>query len=167
MFIPFKEIPPHARVWVYQADRAFTTDEKALIDEKLTEMCENWNAHGTPLHCSYALPYNHFIVLAVDESKAGASGCSIDGSVRSLKEIQAATGIDFFNRRNLAFLVQQELMVMPQAEFKTRWADQTLTGETLTFNNLVATKADWETGWHVQVKDSWLVTLIPKSAVAN
>lgn len=167
MYVAFNEIPVHARIWVYQADRAFAPDEKKLVEEKLKDMCSQWNAHGAPLYCSFALPYDHFVLLAVDESRTGASGCSIDGSVRSLKEIQQITGIGFFNRRNLAFLLHGKPMVIPQSEFKSRWEDGTLTGDTLTFNNLVATKGDWVSGWQVPVKSSWLASLVPKSTVDN
>jgi len=31
------------------------------------------------------LEFNRFVILSVDESSAGASGCSIDGSVRVLR----------------------------------------------------------------------------------
>jgi hypothetical protein len=42
--------------------------------------------------------YNQLIVLSVDDSSLGASGCSIDSSVKFIKELGTELKVDFFNR---------------------------------------------------------------------
>ena len=34
MFVEFENLPSHSRVWIYQSDREFTTQEVALISDK-------------------------------------------------------------------------------------------------------------------------------------
>ena len=80
MYIPYSDINPNSRVWIYQSDRAFNTSEKTDIELQLTDLCNNWNTHGSPLHCSFQI-HDWFICLFVDESGQDASGCSIDSSV--------------------------------------------------------------------------------------
>lgn len=45
--------------------------------------------------------------------------------------------------------------------------NKVISGETLTFNNLAASKEEWEGNWKVSVKDSWLARYLPKGAVAH
>ena len=51
---------------------------------------------------------NRFLILAVDESQASASGCSIDSSVKFVKAMESELGTDFFNRMNLVILNAKE-----------------------------------------------------------
>ncbi len=95
MHVPFEKLPGHSRLWIYQANRPLTADEKEYLTQGLKDLCDQWSAHGVPLRTSFALPFDRFVVLAVDE---GASGCSIDSSVRFLKGLQEKLGIDFFDR---------------------------------------------------------------------
>jgi len=41
----------------------------------------SWTAHNNQLKAKGEIRYNRFLILIVDESQAGASGCSIDKSV--------------------------------------------------------------------------------------
>ncbi len=164
MYVSFNELPDTARLWIYQADREFTDIEKAALETRLLHLCQSWAAHGTPLKSSFQLAYNHFILLAVDERDAGASGCSIDGTVRLLKDIQQQLGLDFFNRQLIAFLDQNSVILYPTHQLKTLFAAATLTGDSVTFNNAITTKGEWVKQWKEAVKDSWLARYLPKAA---
>tara|TARA_B100000886_G_scaffold339955_1_gene307131 strand:+ start:2013 stop:2480 length:468 start_codon:yes stop_codon:yes gene_type:complete len=150
MYIPYDQISNYARVWIYQSDRPFNSSEKTDIEIQLTDLCNNWNTHGSILHCSFQL-HDWFICLFVDESKQGASGCSIDSSVAVIKAIANQYNIDFFNRMNIAFLDGESTKVLPIAEFKKQ-----LTPQTVVFNNLVSTKSEYESKWKVPLSESWL-----------
>ena len=167
MYIPFETLPDHSRVWIYQSNRAFTSLEKEGLESGLKALCEQWFAHGTPLHTSYILAFDQFVIMAVDERQHGASGCSIDGSVRFLKELQSKAGLDFFDRSAVAFVVNGKIEVYPLTQLKTLFENQTLTAASVTLNNLVGTKAEWISGWQIPVKNSWLAKYLPKTAVAG
>ena len=94
MYINFNELPDTSRVWVYQSNREFTTAELAKITEKLKSFVNSWKRHGEDLKASFRIAYNQFIILAVDESYNNVSGCSIDASVNSIKQLEAEFGID-------------------------------------------------------------------------
>lgn len=164
MYVPFDELPGDARLWIYQADRLFTDAERLAIENSCLHLCNSWSAHGTPLRTSFRIEHNLFIVLAVDEHAAGASGCSIDGSVRLLKELQQRLGLDFFNRQQVAFLEGAAVTLHPVNELKSRFADGILSPRSVTFNNAITTKKDWETAWRLPASESWLVRYLPKPA---
>lgn len=155
-------MPDDSRLWIYQANRKFTTVEKDLVERSLKAMCENWSAHGAPLQTSFTIRFDQFIILVVDERNAGASGCSIDGSVRLLKSLQQEIGIDFFDRETVCFEVDQAILSYPLAQVKTLFEQKALSGNTITFNNALATKATWTSQWKIAAKDTWLVKYLPK-----
>jgi len=164
MYLPFEQLPGDARLWIYQADRNLSDAERAAVENSLHHLCETWSAHGTPLHTSFRMEYNQFIILAVDERQAGASGCSIDGTVRLLKSMQERLGIDFFNRQQVAFADGESVRLYRMSELKTLFEKGILTADSVTFNNALTTKADWEQGWRVPARDSWLSRHLPKAA---
>ena len=166
MYVPFEELTPSARVWIYQFDREINENEKGTISNGIQSFCKQWQAHGAPLKTSFRIEYDHFLILAVDENVASASGCSIDGSVRVLKEIGSHLNLDFFNRTLGSFLVNDKVVVYPIAKLKQLFSDGILNTSVYTFNNLIGSKAELGESWKIPVSQSWLAKYLPKSALA-
>jgi hypothetical protein len=150
--IMFEKFPDNARVWVYQADRAFTDEEKSYLNGQLTYFVEDWSAHGAKLLADAKLIGDYFIVFAVDESQAQASGCSIDSSVRFIKSIGEQLKIDFFNRLKVIVQNENESKLIHFSDIKdyAGWN---------TFNNTITTIASFRKEWEVQVEESPLFAL--------
>jgi len=166
MLIPFDRLPGSSRVWVYQANRKLTSEEVQVVERYLHKLCESWETHGTPLRSSYTIAYQQFIVLGVDEQHQGASGCSIDGSVHALTELQQHLRLDFFDRTKIAFLQGEKVVLHPMRDLKSLFENKTLSVDALSFNNTVTTKEMWDKQWLVPAKHTWLVRYLPKSVVA-
>ena len=88
MYIPFEDLPGESRIWIYQSNRKFSEEEFSEIETDLKAFVEEWAAHGTSLEASFLLKYNRFIILAVNQDVQAATGCSIDSSVRFIKQIE-------------------------------------------------------------------------------
>jgi hypothetical protein len=93
-----KKLPLDARVWVYQSNRILTDLDKQTILTASKQFVSEWAAHGTSLQSDVEIISDYFLVLAVDENIASASGCSIDSSVKFVKAIGKELNIDFFSR---------------------------------------------------------------------
>ena len=91
----------------------------------------------------------------VDQDAASATGCSIDASVRVIKEIEAAYGVDLFNRFNMAYKIDDQVMVTNKEDFETLITIKKITSSTIVFNNLVQTLEEFEQKWEVPLADSW------------
>jgi hypothetical protein len=90
---------PSSRVWYYLADRTFDGTESDYIQSKIDEFVNvHWKTHGSKLNATGILLHNQIIALSVDDSSLGASGCSIDSSVKFIKELGTELKVDFFNR---------------------------------------------------------------------
>jgi hypothetical protein len=167
MFIDFNSLPGASRIWVYQANRKLTAAENSVTEKYLMRLCEAWETHGTPLRSSFTIAYQQFIVLGVDEQHQGASGCSIDGSVHALNELQQHLHLDFFDRTQIAFLQGDTVALHSMRDLKSLFENKTLSGDALSFNNTVTTKEMWDRQWIVPVKDTWLARYLPKPVVAS
>lgn len=159
MYIPFEQMPSHARVWVYQANRNLEEGEVSVILEKSKAFLAQWTAHKQNLHASANVFYARFLVIALDEERSAASGCSIDASVHFIKSLESALQIDFFDRTKIAFLepTSQTLFVEDMKQLKQKVAEGIIQSHTLVFNNLVENLAQLQNEWKVPVQQSWLL----------
>ena len=88
MLVNFNILPDDSRIWIYQGSRSFSKEELVEVQEKLNDFIEDWTAHGDELRAGYEIRYNRFIILALDQSQNGASGCSIDASVHFIQSLE-------------------------------------------------------------------------------
>jgi hypothetical protein len=161
MNIPHTELLPadfagNSRVWIYQASRLFMLSEALEIEEMLENFVKDWKSHGTPVKGFGNLFYGQFIVLMADESATGVSGCSTDGSVRLIRDIEQRFSVAMFDRLNLAFHVKDKVQMVPMAQLSYALENGFLNGDSLYFNNTVQTKDELAEKWLLPLKDSWL-----------
>jgi len=164
MFVPFNSLTGDARVWIYQSDRAITFEEEKILSDILKAFCEQWEVHGKPMDTSFEIRHNRFVILAANDQ---ASGCSIDSSVRIIKEAGAAITTDFFNRNLVAFLTADGVKLITLSGLKNAYTSGEWNESTMTFNNLVDTKASFETSWLVAAQASWLNRYLPHQPVVR
>ncbi|MFC7523851.1 ABC transporter ATPase [Parapedobacter sp. GCM10030251] len=143
------------RIWIYQADRELTEGEKEHILDKLSGFTSQWKAHGKALAAKAEIRHNRFIILMVDDGVAPPTGCSIDKSVHLLKEIEMETGLNLFDRMQVAYRDGDGVKVVPREEFERLIAAGEVTDGTLVFNNLIASYPELKTAWEVPLRESW------------
>ncbi|WP_231462315.1 MULTISPECIES: ABC transporter ATPase [unclassified Pedobacter] len=146
---------PQSRVWIYQSNRKLTSIEEREILQKLEAFTSQWKAHGNELMAKAEIRYGYFIILIVDEAQAGITGCSIDSSVRIIKDIEQTHGIDLFNRFNIAYKLDDVVHVQGKEDFETLVNIKNVTPETIVFNNMVQSLQELETKWEIPFKNSW------------
>lgn len=149
-------MPAHARVWIYQTNRELSTTEVAAITQAGQEFVAGWAAHGTPLTAATTVVDNYFLVIAVDEQQAAATGCSIDKSVNFVKGLAQHLNIDFFNRLNIATVVDGKIALLPLAKFEDMAKTGELTPDSVIYDNTIATVADYQSRWKTPVSNTWM-----------
>lgn len=161
MFNNWKELIPagfndNSRVWIYQSSRLFSLSEALEIEVLLQDFTENWQSHGAKVEGYGNLLFGQFVILMADETMASVSGCSTDGSVRLIKEIEKMTNALLFDRTTLAFILKNKVQLLPMAQLAHAMENGFITAETLYFNNTVLTKQELLNNWITPVKNSWL-----------
>jgi hypothetical protein len=166
MFTNFEQMPNQSRVWIFQASQSWTREEKIVLETSLKEFLNTWTAHGSNLMASYELPYNQFIVIALDEGVHSASGCSIDKSFDLIKTLGSKFNIDFFNRMQIAFWEENKgVFLVHSTKIKEEVEKGALGTNTLTFNNLVSNLEQYRNEWKTPMSNTWLKKYLKSSEV--
>lgn len=155
MLVEYNTLPENSRVWIYQSDREFSQEEKEIITEEAGKFIEAWTRHGDHLKGGFEIKYNQFLILAVDESFANVSGCSIDASVRFVQKLENVISADLMNKLNVSFKEEQNINIVSLSAFQNFVKAEKITSETIVFNNMVQTKGELRKRWEVPAKDSW------------
>ncbi|MBL6917046.1 MAG: hypothetical protein ISR37_05480, partial [Balneolaceae bacterium] len=97
------------RIWLYQVNRLLSQEEQDLLNKEMQSFINQWAAHGTPLKSSTQILHNSILVFEVDQNHEAASGCSIDSSVRFVKELGKKYGFNAFDRNTFAYLKDERI----------------------------------------------------------
>lgn len=160
MYQPIETLADHARVWIYAANRPFSTAENTQISDLLMQFTSQWESHGNPLKTSFSVEYSQFIVIAADETQAAASGCSIDKSVGIIRSIEQQFGLTLLDRGMIAYYDGQAVQTTNLASIKQQIIRGEIHEDTLIFNNLVATLGGWRSEWLRPAAETWVKRLL-------
>jgi hypothetical protein len=155
-----EQLPDHSRVWIYQAPRFFNNSEAALIKEKAKSFLQDWSSHNNQMDAALEVFHNLFVVIAVDEQTAPASGCGIDKSVRFIKSISDELHVDLLNRTGIAYRDKGILKLTDTAHFKDLFTGGLINESSRVFNNLVQTLGELRKNWETTVGHSWQKNLL-------
>lgn len=156
MLVKFQDLPDTARIWIYSSSRNFTDHELGKIEAEVSQFLSQWTAHGAGLKAGFTLPYRRFIVLGIDDTHTGASGCSIDASVRFIKSLEQKYQLELLNNSLITFKEGNDIKNLPFTEFKVQAAAGLLNENTIVFDNTVSDKYNFLLRWICPAKDSWL-----------
>ncbi|WP_258103154.1 hypothetical protein [Marinoscillum sp. MHG1-6] len=151
-----EQMSDNARLWVYQSTRPFIPEEKVQIEMQLQRFVNQWAAHGQDLDATFVIAYDQFIVIAVDESRHGASGCSIDSSVGLIRSMEQEFGLSLLDRTQIAVESNERIQMFPFNAIKENVQSGVIGQESVVFNNSVQSLGDWKQNWKQKAKDSWM-----------
>ena len=154
--IPFDRLPTDARVWIFSASRILSDEEQGRLLADVDDFIDQSGAHSTPLTAARDLRYGRFLFVAVDQSVAGPSGCSIDALVQRIKVLQQAIGVDLVDHAPILFRREDAVERVSRDEFAQLVADGEVGLETTVFNNTLTQVGQVRDGqWEVAVSKSW------------
>ncbi|HSZ32516.1 MAG TPA: hypothetical protein VK772_04355 [Puia sp.] len=153
-----EEFDTASRIWIYQANRSFDLSEVFPVKDEINKFIESWYSHGIKVKGYGNLFFGQFILLMADERGSGVSGCSTDSSVHFIKEIENRFSVGLLERQTLAFLIGDNIHLLPISQLSGFISNGTITNETLFFNNTVSTKKELENNWIIPIKHSWLAS---------
>jgi len=152
----YSDLSPQTRIWIYQANRLLTNDEVTFISNKITGFLNGWTAHNRPLRAFAEVRENLFILFYVDESESITSGCGIDKSVHLIQDIGTELKIDFFDRTKVAYVSENIIHLAALSELKNLFSNNSISDNTIVFNNTIQTKNELESLWKIPLIKSWM-----------
>lgn len=154
------DFSPQSRVWVYTSSRPLDDAEVQAAQLALDDFARQWTAHNFALKAAAEVFQNQFVILMVDETQAGASGCSIDKSVHFLEALGHQLGVDLFERMRFAWVHDEEMEFANRSEFSDQVQNQAITENTLVVNTLVENKQELQEKWLMPFAQSWHKRLV-------
>ena len=151
----FDQYPPESRVWIYTSSRQLNAEEADKALQMALGFVQDWTSHDRRLRAHAELAGGRFLILLVDESAAGASGCGIDKSVRFVQQLGEQLGTDFFDRLLFAYQENGQVQVAHRDEFAARYRNGAIHDGTLVFNPLVNNKGELANRWLLPLGESW------------
>ena len=155
MLVSFDKLPLNSRVWVYSSNRKFIQKEIISIRKDLENFLSNWTSHNQNLETGFELRYDRFIIIAVNQEINNASGCSIDNCVRFIKKLENKYEVDLLDKMNVIYKQDKHLYHKKLNEFISMYKNNSVSLNTVVFNNLVNTVGEYKLKWEVPVKESW------------
>ena len=155
MNVEFSSLPQTARIWIYQCNRSFSTDEIQEISNKLYTFLEAWTAHGNNLKAGFEIRYERFIIIGLNQDQQLATGCSIDASVHFIQQLETVYKVNLLDKLNVSYKQGDYIAYKTLKEFKKIIKDKAVSKNTIVFNHLVQTKAEYADFWEVPAADSW------------
>jgi hypothetical protein len=154
--VEFDQMPGHARLWVFAAERDLTNDERARFLETVDTFLDGWQAHRHPLTSARDFRYDRFLFVAVDEQASGVSGCSIDALVREIKGLEAGLGVRLVDHGPVLFRADGRIVRVPRDEFAELARSGRVTPATAVFDNTITRVDDVRSGrWEGPASASW------------
>jgi len=154
--VEIEDLPNDARAWVFSADKTIDPPASDVLLREVDGFLSRWNAHGVPLTVGRDWKYGRFLTVAVDQSTAGASGCSIDGLFRTLKALESrlgaslvTSGVVFFRGRKGA------IECVDRARFTALSAEGEIGPDTRVFDPTVTTLGEWRARFELEAAKSW------------
>ena len=167
---PFDRLPDESRVWIWGAHRVPDTGEAARLLDATRSFLDEWAAHGSPLRAGLDWRHHRFLMVAVDESRAGASGCSIDAVTDHLAALESELGIDLLDTSPVWFRDPGRaglVRTVSRSAFRRLAREGRVDGETVVFDLTVDRLGDVRAGdWELPASGSWHASLLPEPADA-
>jgi hypothetical protein len=160
--IRFDDLPDAARTWVFGSDKTLDQSATDVLLREVDRFLSQWNAHGAPLTVGRDWKYGRFLTVAVDQSTAGASGCSIDGLFRALKTLEARLGASMVTS-GLVFYRDEtgEIQSVDREQFSALGAEGKIQPNTQVFDPTVTTLGEWRARFELKAAQSWHSGLLP------
>jgi hypothetical protein len=119
MLVDFNTTADQSRIWIYAAEQKLTKDQEGHILKEISAHLQNWEAHKVPLTAGVTILENRFIVVALDESENGASGCSIDTLQKLIQNLEKELSISLLNRLNVFCRIDDKIQCVPSFKLES------------------------------------------------
>lgn len=152
------------KIWIYTLSKQLSFEQEIDLTQRCQSFVTSWTAHDISLDAGFEL-YNHrLLIFKVDETKYAASGCSIDKQLRLVKELEQVFSIELLNRLLVAYenvgtssaSATTTIEVIKASEVKELLANNSISKNTLVFDNSITTSNELATNWKKPLSETYL-----------
>jgi hypothetical protein len=149
-----------ARVWIFASDQPVGGADADQMLGRVDEFLNRWHAHGTPLVSAREWRDDRFLLIAVDGEHA--SGCSIDGLFRTLKDVGGQIGANLVTSGLVFFRdAGGRVQSANRAQFAKAAAAGEIGADTRVFDTSLTSLGDVRERFEQPASASWHAALLP------
>jgi hypothetical protein len=153
-------LPENNRIWIYVASEKLSDEKVHELEKNMNTFLEDWSTHGHGLHSFFKLWDRCVLIIGVDETRYGASGCSVDKLTRFLTENENALHIQWMNRLQCAAWLSNELFLFKNTEVQNLMESKKILPDTPMVNLQIISSTAWNKNPFVKINESWLARFI-------
>src|SRR5688572_27637177 len=159
--VGFESLPDDARVWVFGAANALDDRARDRLLSAVDQYLDQWHAHGAPLVCAREWRDDRFLAIGVDQSTAGASGCSIDGLFRTLARLEPELGTTLLGGGRVYYRGSDgRVAATTRPAFAQIVREGQAGPETPVFDTSLTPAAAWRHVFERPLRESWHASLV-------
>ena len=163
--VPFRQLSDQSRMWCFAASRAPGGSETAHLLDSMQAFVEEWTAHSRDLKAGMKWRDHRFLIIAVDESHASASGCSIDALTRQLQDLESRLDVGLLDSASVWYRdATGRIRSCSRDEFRARARRGDVDANTGVFDLTVTRLGDYRNGaFEKPASESWHRALLGES----
>jgi hypothetical protein len=149
MIIP--HLPDNSRVWFFGANMLLDSQQTETLCQRLDLFVSDWKAHGAELRAGYTLLHDSILIVAVDQSVAAPTGCSIDKVFKLLNDFP----VDFFQRLTVWQPFCNTAKIFSINAAQVAFMSKEIDVHTLVINPLIQTLGEARERLYIPLSESW------------
>lgn len=160
MYVPFDTLADHARIWIFPISNSISIDQARALESDAKLFVQEWTSHNHALLASAAVMENQFLIISVDESAYGASGCSIDKLMRFIQNMEGEHSISLLFKHKIFIHKGDMLKPMTIQEIKKEIETGDLEYNHYYYDTMIDTKSKLKSEWMKSLDKGWLAKKI-------
>jgi hypothetical protein len=145
--IPLNTLPDDSRLWCFGASRALDASRTERLFDSMRAFVTEWTAHRRDLQAGFDWLHGRFLLIGVDESRAGASGCSIDALTGHLRNLGVELDLDLLDSMPVWFRDPAgDIRMVSRADFSDLAAQGEVSADTPVFDLTLTRLGDVRAG---------------------
>jgi len=155
--VPFENLPDASRIWVFGSDKPLTEEGTTALLDGVDAYLADWKAHGAPLTVASQFRDKRFLVVGVDQSTAGATGCSIDGLFRVLQGLEKQVGASVVGGGRVFYRAQAgTVQSTSRDEIPALVSSGAISKDTVVFDPSITDLGAFRAGFEKRATESWI-----------
>lgn len=154
MNLPFESLSPQSKIWIYQSEQSFSASEQEVMAHRLEKFLNTWASHGSEMLTGYTFKHQKFIIVGIDESMAGASGCSVDKLMQFMQAMGNQLQLNLIDR-SIAYVEDEQIKICQFSQIKHLVAQGVIHQDTPIFNTFITRKSELSNNWIVKASETW------------
>lgn len=149
MLVSYKSLPDNSKIYIYPSNRKFYENELPIIDEKIRQFFQKFEA----TKIFYEIKYSRFIIVFVSD-ETPLSMDENDEFISFIFSLEKTFEVSLIDKINVCFKQGEYVQLKEIPDFKKLIKNKGVSEKTIVFDNLIINKKEYEDCWEIPAGES-------------